>query len=657
MSTKQNDNENGARARGVMSRRRMMQATGAAGASAVALGSPKYSPVQEAEAIGPLAVAGGVALAGGVAGAGVGWKLREITGDDDIDEIEGATNDLIIQNVFEKARDRRSQNFSTFVDNSNIAQGIDHVAYSEGKIEFSHETADGASEADATAAAHAAVDEYEATVKSNLLKGWNETLRELQTTYHKFNGETFSDDEHDGIEEYNPNEIMAVLYISSGPTYDQIEDGDVDPETDEIETYQVGSLEVRDYNLEEEEYDLPNGEQIPVLKNIVETSSGNPMGYPAPYDFDILDEFKETFAFTRNSTVTESAYHDRDELLEEYATGANDDNDRNLNIHIIVHKWMEIFEEIEETFNDVRDGIDLWASETYDAVQDGDLDPVDLLSERELAAMTTDDEDFAQSAADLMALNLSVDLEREAEVYLPEIGATLNGSIARTGEGTLETGVIDPADDDETYYLTYDISLGSGEWDAYDADAGVDGGVLTLTEDPLPEVEYHIETGAGEVAVVTEEDFIPWDADEQEETLAHEADTFIVDLSDQLEDTVTNVEEINFFSPVEETQFETVQLRQEFEILTFTDSDGNEEDSAEFSRSEPHTDDNYLTQEEWENRQARHDQLVQEYQDALEEARGGGGLALEDFEIGPVPGVGVVAGIGLAVLYALTGQN
>ena len=608
-----------------MGRRGLMKGIGATAAAGVAVGHPA-GPVQESEAIAP-AVAAGAVVVGAGAGARYGWRLRDQEVQEDIDEIEGSTNDIIIQNTFEKARDRRSQNFSTFIDNQNALTGIDHVSYSEGKIEFVRQVADGASEADATAAAHDAVDEYAATVERNYLESWNETLRELQTIYHKFDGEVFSDDDGDGIEEYNANEIMAVLYIASGPTYDQIENGDVDPESDEIETRQVGSLEVRDYNLEEEEHDLPNGEQMPVLKNIEETSSGNPMGYPAPYDFDILDEFKETFAFTRNSVVTESAYHDRGELLEEYATGANDDNDRNLNIHIVVHKWMETFQEIEETFDAVRDGLDLWAEETYQAVQDGDLDPADLLSERELAELTSEDEEYPQAVQDLMALNIAIDIEREAEIYLTDVDATVFGSIGYTGDDTLETGMVDPETDDESYYLTYDISQGEGTWDAYDSDSGVDGGVVTLTEQPFPDTEYFIDTGAGETAVVSgDDDFTPLD-EEQEETLDHEADTWIVDLSDQLEDTVTTVEQIEYFAATEETQFETVELAQEFEIVTFRDGDGEEYDESMHERSESHDDSNYIDESAWNDRMNRHEELIDKYEEALDDASDGGGTS------------------------------
>lgn len=302
--------------------------------------------------------------------------------------------------------------------------------------------------------------------------------------------------------------------------------------------------------------------------------------------------------------------------------------------------WNEIYDLLFDTLDDVRNNLINWVDGVYGDVQDGDLDTEDLLTPRELAEMTAGEEDFNQAVADLMALNIATDLEREADIYLPDIGATLYGQLALTDESdVVEAGdTIDPEQADGSYYFTYDVSEGHGEWDAHEE--GIDGGTLTFTEEPLPSTLFVVETVAGEQTEVLSEDF-----DEGDEE-------WTVDLSDDLDDAITSVESINFYAPTDETQFETVLLSQTFEVITFRDSDGNEHDTATFERSEPHDDENYISEDEWKDLQERHEELIEDYEDA----QNGGGLfdgwfggigdSVQSMLIGAVVLVGAVWGLG-----------
>jgi hypothetical protein len=99
--------------------------------------------------------------------------------------------------------------------------------------------------------------------------------------------------------------------------------------------------------------------------------------------------------------------------------------------------------------------------------------------------------------------------------------------------------------------------------------------------------------------------------------------TWTVDLTGQLDNAITSAEEIKFYSETGETQYETIQLDQTFEIKGFTDSEGNSYTESNFERSEPQTDTNYITEEEWKEQQQRNDELIQKY----EESQAGGGGA------------------------------
>ena len=102
--------------------------------------------------------------------------------------------------------------------------------------------------------------------------------------------------------------------------------------------------------------------------------------------------------------------------------------------------------------------------------------------------------------------------------------------------------------------------------------------------------------------------------------------TFTADLSGQVENAITNAEEIKFYSESGDTQFETIQLDQTFEIKGFTDSEGNSYTESNFERSEPQTDTNYITEEEWKEQQQRNDELIAKYEDSQTNGGGAGGF-------------------------------
>ncbi|MUV87815.1 hypothetical protein GJ631_14960 [Natronomonas sp. CBA1123] len=225
-----------------------------------------------------------------------------------------------------------------------------------------------------------------------------------------------------------------------------------------------------------------------------------------------------------------------------------------------------------------------------------------------------------QAVADLIALNVPVDLERKAVVSLDDEDVTLKGSLAITSPpDTLESGTQYHPETDSlgSVYLTYDVGTGEGVWTAYDDAAGVDGGTVTFTKEPHQNVTYAIKTNYDETAEVPSSDFTEGD-DGSGNTV------WTADVSDQLDNSIAEIEEVTYFTKTEETRYETIQIEGNFTIQKFTNEEtGEEETEANFESSEPQDDSNYVTQEEWNQLEQQNKELIEEYEDS--QSGGGGG--------------------------------
>lgn len=539
--------------------------------------------VGQARAIAPLAVVGAVAL-----GAGAGWAVREfeILGSDDVPE--GLTPEVLREQVYQVARKRKSVNQSTFVDNRNIIDtGMEHAAYSEAKLAAIEGINAGESREQCQQLAREAIDQYEATVLKNLLKSWNESVAEFYSLVSTIQAH---------------EDASATSLLTAGTYYG----------TDAWREMATRTLE------------LPDGQEIELNRiHVTATQNdGSADGSTVTIQVDLVQ-------LTQTNTRGRDYDSARSNWPNDGVHVATPDGDRLQ--YLARTDWRPLYEDIRSKFTEVRDGVVLWLENVYDKVQAGELDSSELLSNRDLAQTMADDEAASQGLADLMALNVAVDLEREAEIYLPERDATLYGSLSVTSEptGGIQAGdQISPSDREESYYLTYDVSRGHGTWSAFES--GVDGGVVTFTQEPLPRTLYQITTVDGETVEVGTDAF------------SEDGDAWTADLSEQLETPITEIESVRYYADTEQTNYETIQLTQPFEVVTFRNSDGSEVESAQFDQAEPHTDENYITQEEWQQFQQRQKQLVEEYEDAKNSG----------FSI---PGLGELEGSGTAGAVVLVG--
>ena len=583
-----------------MTRRDLLRrsAVGAATVGAVSTGAVRldHGPVQNSQAIAPAVAAAGVG--GSIA---VGWALREfeVVGSDSLPE--GLTPDALQNEMYTRANERASSNKSTFVDNRNIIEsGITFTAFSDAKISAIEGLNDQKSQDDIQNDGIAEIDDHETTILKNLQRSWNETAKQFESFVE-------SASEHPDLNYEDVGKDGNIYVFDSGHSTD--------------------SSSIDGYEFHTETYELPDGTEI----------DNHVIRVLATAHFDYYEW-----------SLHHSTMEDRDSSYLTYGYKAVvDDADGEREVDYLVHnEWNSLVTEVQNAFDDVRDEFTMWLDHAYSEVQSGQIETGDLLTPREQAELTAEDEDFPQAIADLRALNVGVDLEREAEIYLPNIEATLYGQLAYTGDQTLEVGEVDPDatdEDDEpiypgTIYFNYDISQGEGLWTAHD-DA-LDGGILTLTSEPYADTVYHVETAADETAEFATSDLTEEDDGE-----------WTVDLSDQLENAIIDVEQVQYYADTNQAQFETIQLSDPFEIIDFTDSDGNSYDETNFERSEPHTDDNYITEEEWQEQQERHEELIQQYEDAQ-----GSGISIpgvEDVLDGEANGLIGIAVVGMVLVSAI----
>ena len=579
-----------------MTRRDLLRrsAVGGATLAGVSTGAVRldHGPVQESEAIAPVVAAGAAVAAGTSVGLNVGWALREVDPLGIVDAPSGGLSpDAFKQQAYDTARARKSNNQSTFIDNKNIVENIDHAAHADGKIAAIEGLNEQETQSTVEDAALEKSNDYGSTIIKNLLKSWDESVQELMNI------------------------------IEAADSHDDLDWNDV------IDTNASGDS---DNSL--------NGESKPELRErTIELPDGTEFDY-----HELYYQYEVRNTNTQDTSTRSGRLHP--EKTGEDIRVMNPGDGDNVE-YLVTSDWNEILTKIEDEIDSVNDGLVTYVDTIYSDVQAGELDTADLLTPREQAALTSEDEDMPQAIADLQALNVPVDLEREAEIYLPDVEATIYGRLGYTGDEKLEVGTIDPDetddDDDPVYpgsiYLTYDVSQGQGEWSAYEE--GIDGGELTFTAEPFAETVYYVDTAAGETVELTEDDF-----DEDDE------DEWVADLSDDLQNAITEVDQIEFYAETEDTQYETIQLQDVFEIVRFTDSDGNEYDESNFERSEPHTDDNYITEEEWKEQQERHEELIEQYEDAQ------GGVSIPSFEDvldGEANGLIGIAVVGLVFVFGI----
>lgn len=567
------------------SKRRTLQRIGVGAGTVATLGAggsrfvPRFSPVGRAAAVPPVVIAAGAVAATALLVGGM-------TYDDAKEPVDGLGPETLKQQVEDTLRKRASTLKSTLHDNRTIEDGLSHVTYTEGKIAAIEKLNEQATQQEVIDAAVAAGEEYGVSIQKNLMGSLQEAYREIH---------------------YQVDKVL---------NHSGLANGDVANLRDYFQTEAGGNYGPPDF-------DAYNG-LVPRTVQLVDGSE---------YEYDSVDWDSSHGSYTRYLGPTTGS-----SASEWYTDGELE------KIHFYpAAEVSRIWSSIETTLNDTLDGLRLWCQSVYGQIQSGEIEVSDVVTPREQAEMMSKDEGMAEALADLIALNIPVDLEREAHISITHNGntSTIPGTIGLTvpPTGGLESGkTYNPADMEGSVFFTYDVSRGEADWTHYQT--AVDGGVVTFTSEPIEGVTYKVNTIAGESAT----------ADASEFSAVSDADEWTVDLSDQLETAITEVDSVEMAASSGDTQYETVTLNSEFTIEKFVNSDGEEVDKAEFDQTEPQTDENYITKEEWEEMQRRNEELIKRWEEANEESENDDGGF--DFE-NPFGGVfdGGASDLGVMMAY------
>jgi len=500
---------------------------------------------------------------------GLGWALRETEVLGSNPPAEGLTAGALKQQFYQAARTRQSENASTFVDNQNIIDNLDQTAYTEGKIAAIEKLNAGAPEQEVVSAAQAASNSHFATIEKNLLKSWNESVAELQSFLSTV-------DSHPDVSRGDIWNYPASIY--SAPS----SQGDVS---------NYGSTKTTSHT-------LADGSSFDVTR----------LGYNYSGSTEPGDRYWSPVGYSMSNG---------DHATHEFYWTVYINNPGGGKVgYLSFPDWNDVYSQITTVAGEVESGLSTWVTGVYGDVQSGEIDISNLLTPRERAEMMAGEETEAQAIADLAALNIPIDPEREATITIPATGATLSGTIGLTdpSDGPIESGTTyDPSTFTGDVYLTADVSQITGTWDAFQT--GVDGGTITLTSSPYEGVILDVTTTAGETVSVPASDW----TDNGDGTWSYDA-------SAELETTTTEVDSVAYASADSEPQFETLRLSQEFTVAKLTNKQtGEEADSATFESSEPQSDSNYITQEEWNQLEEQNQELIDKYEESQNGGGGGGG--------------------------------
>jgi len=565
-------------------RRTFVKGLGVAGASAVGLsGQTQLGVVDDGAAVAPLLAAGAAVGAASIIGGSVtaGWALREfeIVGADA--PADGLSGEALKNQVYQTARTRQSVNASTLLDNQNILDGVEHTAYTEAKVKAIEELNAGSDESAVLDAAMTSINTYETTVTKNFLNSWEESMNELAAMR-----QAVSD---------HPD-------LSSSDAFDN---------TSGISSYDQSNVN-RD-GTEQKTVDLADGTTMDIT--ISKWGPDNNSNY---YELDPTSSGTTVDVGGIRITAGDGLTYLRPD------------------------DWEPVYTAIGTSFQTVRDGISTWVANVYNDVQSGEIELSELVTPRERAAMTADGESTPRAIADLIALNVPVDLEREATITHESTGAKLTGSFGLTdkSDGPLVVGdTYDTSTLSGDVYFTTDLSLMEGTWDAFGA--SVSSGVFTLTEEPYEGTVYEVTTTAGETVSVPA---TRW-TDEGDGTWTYDA-------SGDLETPSTEIDSVRFVSSSDEADYQTILLDGSFTVDSLKNTEtGEDAGQTSFSNAEPQTDSNYVTQEEWKSLEEKNKELIEKYE---ESQNNGGGLDLGGLDMFGVPGelvaLGAAAVIGFLTL-------
>lgn len=185
----------------------------------------------------------------------------------------------------------------------------------------------------------------------------------------------------------------------------------------------------------------------------------------------------------------------------------------------LLNRWMILWDWINQQYQDVRSEIESYASESYQAVEAGEISVHDLVTNHPAVMASEWSTDYGETghysfaAASLGAMGVSYDYEHEMVVQL-EDGSTLRGTLyVNADDFSFSVGeTINPNGVPGSIWFAYSVDSARRELEPTgDYRTAVEGGQVLLRNEPTNGAEYLIETAAGERATIQASDFEPVD--------------------------------------------------------------------------------------------------------------------------------------------------
>lgn len=286
------------------------------------------------------------------------------------------------------------------------------------------------------------------------------------------------------------------------------------------------------------------------------------------------------FDSTQPTAYASLPNHDSlESYFEDSSTNASEFADL-MTVNQITILWSKIIDERQQMISDAE----TWVSNAYGAVQAGDTtvealatnDPYVLGQEWATSYQKTGN--LAYAAADLAIMGLSFDSDNRMSFTLND-GTTLEGTLYTSNDDFSYTvgNEVDPANDPGDFYVAADASTMTRTLLDTEYRESIDQGQLQLRTGVVEDTRYIVKTTAGEEIAVA------WDAWTIEDTSANSdvrmrrnAETLVVDLSDNLETPDTSVESIRHVYDGDEAAL-VMEIKEPFVISEAHDVETGEE--------------------------------------------------------------------------------
>lgn len=393
-----------------ISRRRLLQGTGAAAGTAVGVGAMNTYAVEEADALAPLIAIGAGAIAGAAITYVAGEVIDYVTGPD---VGEGAYSELTAEELHTQIRadgiEMKATDNTVATTIENQLNNAQNIAYSNAKKEAILQFELGNTEQDAIDAAKQAVTSHYVTIQSNVVEHFGLQNAKINRMFDALNNDAT----------LSPSNVFTFTGDGGGNRGTYFWGDDVNKKTANIglldsSTYSIGYLH------NEGTYDYGNSE-----------FGQNRIDNPRIQDND---------TYSYSNLVVKPVDGGSKEMVQD------------------AWRWNDIWESIKTQDSTVKSEIETFVTNVKPEYDAGNIDTTDLVSAADISQDAADNEGFAYAAADLANLGIAGS-NQAMRIELHGAGLTVTGTLyLPNADTTLNVGERYNASDFTLIYLAYEYT-------------------------------------------------------------------------------------------------------------------------------------------------------------------------------------------------------